>query len=385
MPRRVFITAAEVSGDQHAAHLIHSLKQLDPDLIIEGHGGSQMRAAGARLHFEIVKKAAIGVKGLGRVIEMSRLVKWTRNYWQTTPPDLQICVDSPALNFHFAKAAHALDIPVLYYIAPQLWAWREGRMKKLRNWVNRVACILPFEEEYFRRHGVDATFVGHPLFDELPPLEHRNGPRFPDAPPVIGIVPGSRTGEVNSNLEHLLVVARKILTEFPKAKFLIPTTPATDSIVRPQLTAFDGVITAKQDAFDEFIPRCDFCLCKSGTSTLHVAAYGVPMVVVYRVSKYMWHFFGKWVIKARTYSLVNILADSHEHVVPEFIPWYGSEDGVADAAIDFLKHPEKMRRQAHQLERVIRSLNKPGASLNVAKLAVEMMDRKTLATGSGAA
>ena len=150
MSRRVFITAAEGSGDQHAAELIRSLKRLDPALEIEGHGGPRMREAGCHIHTETTRRAAMGVSGLTRVAEMWKLLQWTRQYFDQNPPDLQICVDSPALNFHFARAAKERGCPVLYYIAPQLWAWREGRMEKLRKWVDHVACILPFEQKYSR-------------------------------------------------------------------------------------------------------------------------------------------------------------------------------------------------------------------------------------------
>ncbi|HSI35121.1 MAG: hypothetical protein ACAI43_19535, partial [Phycisphaerae bacterium] len=171
-PRRIFVTAAEVSGDLHASHLIESLLAIEPALVIEGHGGPRMRAAGCVIHQETTSNAAMGVAALGRVKEMFALLKRTRRLFRENPPDLQICVDSPSLNFHFAKIAKtaaAKPVPVLMYVAPQLWAWREGRMKKVRRWVDHLACILPFEEAYFRSHGVTATFVGHPLFDEVRP------------------------------------------------------------------------------------------------------------------------------------------------------------------------------------------------------------------------
>src|SRR5687767_12701325 len=195
-PRRVFITVAEVSGDRHAAQLVAALRSLDPQLIIEGLGGPEMAASGATIHRETVGNAAMGWRGALRAFEVLRLLRWTREHFKTNRPDLLVGVDSPSMNFHFAKLAKSLGIPVLQYVAPQLWAWREGRMKKVRRWIDRLACILPFEEEYFRRHGVNATFVGHPLFDSMP--EHRDappGPRFPDRQPVIGLLPGSRKSE----------------------------------------------------------------------------------------------------------------------------------------------------------------------------------------------
>jgi lipid-A-disaccharide synthase len=373
--RRIFITVAEVSGDQHAAHLIRSLKQLDPALIIEGLGGPEMRAAGAVIHHETVGRAAMGVSGITRIFEMFGLLRWTRWYFRANPPDLQICCDSPAMNFHFAKLAHGVGSPVLYYIAPQLWAWREGRMKKLRRWVDHVACILPFEEEYFRRHGVQATFVGHPLFDELPQREPRaTQTDFTARPPVVGLLPGSRTGEAEHNFPPMLEVARRIRQSFPNARFLVPTTSATHPVVQRLVNGSPDIEYAESQ-FDQMVPQCDLCVTVSGTATLHVAGHHVPMLVVYRIRRLTWHLFGRWLVRTRTYSLVNLLADSHRHIVPEFIPWFGAPEPVAAAAVAFLQDPRKLADQVNQLSHLIRTLDKPGASMNVAKLAMEMMDR----------
>ena len=193
MARRLFITVAEVSGDKHAAQLIRELRVIEPDLIIEGIGGPEMAAAGATIHRNTVIKAAMGWRGILRAGEVYRILHWTGRSFDENRPDLWIGVDSPSMNFHFARAAHERGIPTLQYVAPQLWAWAIWRMKKLRRWVDQVACILPFEEEFFRGHGVHATFVGHPLFDELPPRQAiALQDRFPNRPPVIGLLAGSR-------------------------------------------------------------------------------------------------------------------------------------------------------------------------------------------------
>src|SRR5260221_366567 len=353
MPRRIFITAAEVSGDLHASHLIRALRELSPDLIIEGHGGQKMREAGAVIHRETTAKAAMGLSAIARVKEMFGLIKWTREYYRRLPPDLHICVDSPALNFHFAKIAHAVGTPVLYYVAPQLWAWREGRMKKLRKWVDRVACILPFEEAYFRSHGVNATFVGHPLFDELhePAGAARPVREFGDAP-VIGLLAGSRRSEAARNFPRMLEVAATIRKRFSNARFLLPTTAATDPIVRGHVEALADAspFEIREGAFDEFVPRCDLAITVSGTATLHVALHNTPMIVVYYGRPLTWNAVGRWLIRTRTYALVNLLATDGAlassgrvtpamHIGPEFIPWYGSTGPARAAPIYLLSNP----------------------------------------------
>ncbi len=385
---RVFITAAEVSGDLHASHLIRALRAADSALVIEGHGGPRMREAGATIHHETTANAAMGVSAVGRVKEMFGLLKWTRDYFRKNRPDLQICVDSPALNFHFAKVAHRAGTPVLYYVAPQLWAWREGRMRKVRRWVDQVACILPFEEAYFRGHGVRTTFVGHPLFDEV----RRKGsvgaePRAFGGVPVIGLLAGSRRSEAARNFPRMLAVADEILRAFPGATFLLPTTAATHPVVSGLVGGRTGGsrFDVRQDAFDEMVPRCDLAVTVSGTATLHVAMHGTPMVVVYHGSPVTWNLIGRWIINTRTYSLVNLLAADPAlaaggrvtpamHVVPEFIPWYGPTGPAAACAVGLLRDPVRLAAQRAALAGLVAKLDAPGASERVARMAMEMLN-----------
>jgi lipid-A-disaccharide synthase len=373
VPRRVFITAAEASGDQNAAALIRSLKTLDPAIEVEGLGGPKMKAAGATLLEDTVERAAMGWRGALRALEARRWMKLIARRYREQKPDVHICVDSSAINIPFAKQAKSFGIPVLYYVAPQLWASREGRIKQMRKYVDHVACIFPFEQEYFRSRGVKATFVGHPLFDQLPAERRRvNGPWFPEAPPVIGIVPGSRRGEVKANLPHLIDVMKRIQAQFSNTAFLIPTTPAVDALVTEMLKPHPLGGAIEQNGFNRMMPSCDLVITKSGTSTVHVAAWNVPMIVVYRVNPILWHLAGRWLIKTRKIAMVNILAGQID-LVPEFIPWYGSNAPVADCAIDLLQHPEKLADQRQKLAKLMKQLDEPGASKNAAKLAMELM------------
>jgi lipid-A-disaccharide synthase len=284
---------------------------------------------------------------------------------------------------------------VLYYVAPQLWAWREGRMKKLRKWVNRVACIVPFEEAYFRAHGVNATFVGHPLFDELGDKSHpaTDTPKpvraFRDAP-VVGLLAGSRRGEAAKNFPRMLRVAARIRERFPNVRFLLPTTAATNPLVQrllstaPEPSLADAPLEVGEDAFDDFVPRCDLVLTVSGTATLHVAMHNTPMIVVYHGSPVMWNLVGRWLINTRTYAMVNLLSADPQlassgrvtremHVVPEFVPWYGPTEPTAACAIDLLSHHEKLAAQRDRLAALVRKLHHPGASMNTARMALDLL------------
>jgi len=389
MTRRVFITVGEASGDQHAAMLIRELKAADREIIIEGLGGPAMAEAGAMVHYDTVQRAAMGWKGALRYFELHRILKWTRFHFRQRLPDLLICIDSWSMNWHWARLAHRMGVPVMYYVAPQMWASRPWRVKKLRRYVDRIACILPFEEKFFHDHGVESTFVGHPLFDALPAVRRAEPEhRFPNRPPVIGVIPGSRAGVVKENFHNLLEVCDRILGPFPKAQFLIPTMPATHELVKRILqakypaslpgesgeeTEIIGPFTIGLNQFNELIPRCDLCLTVSGTSTLHAAGHGAPQIVVYHINPVLWHLAARWLINTRTFSLVNLLNDSHRTIVPEFIPWYGSNQPVADKALEYLRNPELLTEQRDRLANMIHTLNRPGASRNAARLAMDLM------------
>ena len=392
VPRRIFISVGEVSGDQHAAGFAQALVKLDPTCEMTGIGGPAMAAAGVTLLAETTARAAMTFHALARVREVRRLLRQTARRYLTDPPDLHVCVDSSGMNLHFARIARQAGVPVLYYVAPQLWASRPWRIKQVRRDVDRVASIFPFETQWYRQRGVAADFVGHPLFDRLPAdrLERSSTPpRYPDRPPVVGIIPGSRRSEVAENLPRLLDVATGILGKHPNAQFLTPTTPAGDATVRtilaghttpaglsPNLSGrapnLSDQFTLQLDGFDELIPRCDLCLTKSGTSTVHVAAYGVPMVVVYAINPLIWHGLGRWLVTTKKIAMVNILAGQID-LVPEFVPWHGPTAPVLDAALHLLADPARLADQRQNLIHLTAPLADGHASENVARMAMEMM------------
>jgi lipid-A-disaccharide synthase len=278
------------------------------------------------------------------------------------------------MNCNFAKLAKESGKRVLYYVAPQAWASRPGRVKRMRKYIDRLACILPFEEEWFTSRGVPAKFVGHPLFDRLPPGVGRRKAYSPEAP-VIALIPGSRRSVAGNNFPPLLDVAKLIVHEFHHARFLIPTTENTDRAIRDELTQRDlsNHFDAELNAFDQILPQCDLALTVSGTATLHVAAHNVPMIVVYRGSRLLWNLLGRWIISARTFAMVNILSGHDQHIVPEFIPWYGSPEPVAHAALEFLRHPPMLEHQRTALAEMLRPLCTAGASKRVAEMAIELI------------
>jgi lipid-A-disaccharide synthase len=382
MARRIFITAAEVSGDQHAAQLIPALKELDPSAVVEGLGGPLMQQAGAIVHHQTVRGAQMGAGGIWRALETWRLARWMGRHYEQNRPDLHICVDSPDMNIHFARLAKRRGVGVLGYVAPQVWAWREHRLRKFRRWFDHLACILPFEEPYFRARGLPATFVGHPLFDQLSPTLVHDAPAGSGSrPPVVGLLAGSRHSEAVSNFGDLLLVARQVRARFPGARFFSPTTADTHEVISTAARGHSD-ICVERDSFDRLVPRCDLCVVVSGTATLHVAAHGVPMIVIYRVNGAMVRLFG-WVMKTDTFALVNLLAQrgiadrrvprSERHIVPEFVPLIGSAQCVADEAVRLLADPALLADQRRKLADLIARHGQGGASKRVARLALEMI------------
>ncbi len=375
MSRRIFFTVGEVSGDNHAAGVVRALRRLDPTLTIEGIGGPRMAEAGAKIHFETTRKAAMALHGLKRLNEMRRLERWLADrYRSADKPDLHVCVDSSGFNLRFARLAKEHDVKTLYFVAPQLWASREGRIRQVRAYVDRLACIFPFEERWFGDRGVRTDFVGHPLFDHLPPdrLSRVPNVRYPDRGPVIGVLAGSRRNEVSGNLPGLIEVMKRIAAAHPTVRFLVPTTPAGDAFTRDRLKDVGLDVVVEQDAFDDLIPQCDLVLCKSGTSTVHVAAYGVPMIVVYRINTLLWKAAGQFLIKTPKIAMVNILAGNVD-LVPEFIPWNGDPTPIADEALRMLAEPSLLEQMRARLLELVGPLDQRGASDNVAKLALAMI------------
>ena len=372
---RVFFTAAEVSGDRHAAGLAAALKRIRPDVTLEGVGGSAMRGAGVSLWHESVKRSRMGLGAFLRAGEIFALLRRVRKAFRDDgPPRLMVCCDSWTMNKHFLAVAKEFDVRTLYYVSPQVWASREGRVKRMRELIDKMAVILPFEEPWLRDRGLDATFVGHPLFDELPdePPVYDAQHHVPNRPPVIALPAGSRRKVAADNFPKMLAVADLIREKFPAATFVSPTVENTHATVR-ELAKGQPWVTVKQDAFDELVASADACVCVSGTATLHTAALGVPLVAVYSASRFLWETVGRRLIKTRTFALVNWLHPTRRHVVPEFVPWFGDPRPVADQIVAWLSDPATLAAKREELAAVVDPLRRKGASENAARIAAEML------------
>ena len=348
MPRKLFVLAGEVSGDMHAAGVVGELLRRKPDVRIFGIGGEQLRALGAELAYDTRQMSIMGFADVLRhagflrkvIIALKALVRDEK-------PDAALLVDYPGMNLLMARFLHDLGIPVIYYIAPQVWAWKEGRVRKIRETVDRLLVIFDFEVDFYRRHGVKAEFVGHPVIEELRHEVFSPAPSFlqqhgiDEGATLIGLLPGSRRQEITMLLPEMLRAAG-LLGKRHNAVFLLGRAPRLDYRWQDYMTEPEGIRVVECRGY-EVMQYSSLALVTSGTATLEALCFGRPMIVVYSTG-WLNYQIGKRLVKLRSISLANIVArglGSAEQVVPELIQHEACAERMAEAVLELLENPEK--------------------------------------------
>ncbi|MDI6725917.1 MAG: lipid-A-disaccharide synthase [Smithellaceae bacterium] len=375
--KTVMIMAGEASGDNHGANLVLELKRLDPEIHLIGLGGDRMREAGVRMILDAADIAVVGVTEA--VFKLGRLWKAMRQVRRTirdNRPDLLILIDFPDFNLHAASYAKKLGVRVLYYISPQIWAWRGGRIKKIRKTVDRMAVILPFEEDIYRAANVDATFVGHPLLDDVKtrysPGEARKHFHLTEGITTIALLPGSREKEVARHLPDLLRAGELISAKLPAVQFILPLADTIDEgLVLPDTDQSSLYIKVVQGKIYDAISTADLAIVASGTATLETALLGIPMVIIYRVS-WLSYLIGRLLIKVRHIGLVNIIAG--KTIMPELIQERATPEEIAGEALAILTDPERREGMRTELAALREKLGRPGAAERTAKIAYDMIN-----------
>lgn len=335
-PLTIFLSAAEDSGDEHASNLIRAIRRRRQDVRLVAVGGEKMAAAGCEMVADLTKKASMAGGVVPQLGYWYRMVRRLQGTIRRLRPDLHIPVDSPAMNWHLAAAARESGAKVFYYIAPQVWAWAPWRARKLARLTDHVGCILPFEQSYLRHRGVHATYVGHPLFDTLPP---RPDP-MPDLAEAwtegtwrVALLAGSRPGEIRGHVPTFLAAAEAVRRRWPASRFTFAArTESAAQAIRQ--AASGGEVDVVVGRTREVLADSHFALAVSGTITLELAHFGVPMVIVYRTSRLSYHLLGRWLLRTPHLSLVNILAG--RRVVPELMPWHGNRREVIDRVLEVM-------------------------------------------------
>ncbi len=369
---RLFVSAADASGDLHAAAVIEALRQQAPDTSVFGLGGDALELAGLE---PVVRQSELAIAGLVEVLPSAprilRAYVALRRALRRRGPDLALLVDSPDLNLPLASVARRSRIPVLYYIAPQVWAWRRGRLRKLRRRVDHMGVIFRFEEQLFRAAGVPATFLGHPLVDRMAEVRARLQPGEVAAElgleagrPVLGLLPGSRRNELGANLPRMLEAARLLRQAMPElqVRLLLAPTLADEPLELP------GFVHAVRGRTHAAMAISTALIVAPGTVTVEAALLGVPFVVMHRTNAVSFEL-ARRVVRVPSSCMVNLLAG--EGVVPEFLQAHARPAAVAAAVVELLGDTEARGRMLGDLARVSQGLGQPDG--RAAKRAAELI------------
>jgi len=370
----ILLSAGEASGDLHGATLCRALAELHPGVRLGGMGGPRMAAAGMDVTADVSRHAVVGTsEAVGRIPGLYRAYRMLKARLAEERPRALVVIDFPEFNLMLARAARRAGVPVVYFIPPQLWAWRRGRIRQMARRVDRVLAVLPFEEELYREAGIAVDFVGHPLLDVLPlELDRAEARRRLDVDPgegMIGLLPGSRREEVSRLLAPMLVAAKRLAAAGVARRFALGLAPTVDGalVARMVKTAFaEGgprvdVVAAR--AY-EVMAASDVVLLSSGTATLETALLGAPMVVCYRVSR-LTEAVVRMMVRVKWCSLPNLIAG--RAVVPEVLQDDLSGQRLAAEALRLLEDPVAATAQRAAFKEVRARLGEPGVGIRAAR------------------
>jgi len=370
------LSCGEPSGDLYAGALVRALRARAPDLEAFGLGGERLADAGARLVADFHGLSVTGLTEALRVLPKSwatyrRLVDAARR----ERPDVLVLVDYPDFNFRLMRSVRALGVPIVYYISPQLWAWRPARMKTMKAIVDRVLVIFPFEEGLYQRAGVEVRFVGHPLLELTAPSADRatlcREFGLDAERPVVALLPGSRPNELARLAPVLAAAARQIAGRVGGVQFVVARAPHLDDALFVPFGVGAGVrIPVVEGRTDDVLSVSDLVLTASGTATVQTAMHGKPMVVLYRLSP-LTYTLGKPLARVDMYAMVNLIAG--RRVVPELIQEDCTPEAVAEEAVALLTDRTKRDLMVRALETVVAALGGPGASARAAEAVIELV------------
>lgn len=376
--KKILLVAGEASADLHASHVVRELKRIDPSVHLYGIGGDELRRAGMEILFDARDLSVVGiVEVVSRLPHIRKVFNTLKRQIEESPPGLLILLDYPDFNLRLAAVAKKHRVPVLYYISPQIWAWRQGRVKKIARIVDQMAVVFPFEVPLYEKEGVPVQFVGHPLLDrEIPAFDSAGSlEAFGMKPgwPVIGLLPGSRKSEIERLLPVMLDAAERIRKEYPLAQFIIPVAPG---IRREEIEIWVAQkkvpVTVVENQLHRALQVCSLALVASGTATLETALMKKPMIILYKIS-FLTYLIGRLMIRVPCIGLANIVAGTQ--VVPELIQADASAQRIAGEALALLKSPERLAAMERDLGRIRERLGAAGASARVARIAYDMLNK----------
>ena len=373
------MVTGEASGDLHGAHLMEAVQRIDPGIQFFGMGGEALKAAGMNLLYH---NQSLSVVGITEVFLKLRSIQKTllglKQSLKRERPDLLILIDFPDFNLRLAKFAHEHRVPVLYYISPQVWAWRPGRVKLIARWVKKMVVFFPFEVPIYKAAGVDVECVGHPLLDVVrPALSKEETARqlgLDPAKPILGLLPGSRSQELDRLLPVLLDTARLLHQEAPDLQFVIPLAPGLTRtrVSRWTNNAWVPVKLAEGQTYD-VMNLSDLLIMASGTATLEAALFEKPMVIIYKVSPVS-YWIGRALVRVKYIGLVNLVAG--KGIAPELIQKEASPERIARESLRILNDPTLRQGMTEAMIQVRQNLGEPGAVEKAARIVTSMLENK---------
>ena len=372
-PLNILIVAGEASGDLHGAKLIKALKELAPASDIYGIGGDGMAEAGLELLFHIRDMAVVGFTEVIRHLPFLRKVMHRlENEVERRKPAIAILIDYPGFNLKLAKRLRARGVKIFYYIAPQVWAWGAGRIPKMAQLIDEMAVVFSFEVDLFQKAGLRTHFVGHPLLEglqtQLTQTEFFEQHGFKKNQPLLGLLPGSRTGEIERLLPDMIASAQLLKKSYPNLQVGIARAPSIEKKLYREYLSNDE-FKLIENATYELMKHSSACIVCSGTATLETACFGTPLAIVYRVSRLSFEI-GKRLVKLPYIGLVNVIAG--KKIAPEFVQDRFKPEAVADAIAPFLTEGKEREEFQQALRQVQYQLGTPGASARTAKLALKL-------------
>ncbi|OGL41855.1 MAG: lipid-A-disaccharide synthase [Candidatus Schekmanbacteria bacterium RIFCSPHIGHO2_02_FULL_38_11] len=375
--KTLLIIVGDKSADLYGAKLVHELKKIDSSINIVGTGGEKMREEGVKILYDVKDMSVIGLwEAVSKVSLIRKIKRDILKLLDTNTINAAVLLDFPGFNLHIAAEIRGRNIPVIYYISPQIWAWGSGRIKKIKKRVNKMLVILPFEVDIYRNAGVDVRFIGHPLFDVINADSDKelicSQLGLNPSSPIIGILPGSRNKEVRFLLPSMMDGALLIREKISDAQFILPRAKEVDESYVKKIISGKGVEVKVVDGNSHEVMRVsDISIICSGTATLEAAILGSPMLIVYRLSK-ITEIIGRRMLKIKQWGLVNIMAG--KEIVPELEQEEVNGENLSAYVISVLKSEKKRKSIERKLSEIASSLGGSGASMIAAKEIAEFLN-----------
>lgn len=365
--------AGEASGDLHGSGVVKELKRIDSTVDVFGVGGENMKKEGMNVIYHVNELGFMGFVEVIRHLPFLRVMEHTlEQILKLKKPEALVLIDYPGFNLRFARIAKKYGVKVLYYISPQIWAWHRSRVRKMKGVVDKMLVVFPFEEEFYRREGIDVEFVGHPLLEGL--ATHFNYKNFckrygiETKKKLLALIPGSRKQEIE-NIFPVMLRSARIIAASEEMEIAVAVAPTLEENHFRTFYNLEGVHLVKGATYD-LMSHAHFALVTSGTATLETACFGTPMFVLYKTS-WLTYLIGRLLVRVKNIGLVNIVAG--KEIVPEFIQHQASVKTLTSAALEILRNGEKMKTMREELSKLKEKLGTIGASRRVAERILQVV------------